>query len=131
MVCVDTSFLIALIRRKPEVERRLESYTQEDEEISTTPICACELFAGAYKSTRRDLEIKKVKGLLSRMRLLEFTIQACERFGKIRDQMEAAGTPRGDLDNKIASKALAHNQPIVTRDIDHFEKIPGLTVETW
>lgn len=131
MVCVDTSFLIALIRRKPEAERRLESYTQEEEEISTTPICACELFAGAYMSTGRDLEIKRVKGLLSRMRLLEFTIQACERFGKIRHEMEAAGTPIGDLDIMIASIALAHNQPIVTRDIGHFEKIPGLTVETW
>lgn len=58
MVCVDTGFLIALIRRSPEAERKLESYTQEEEEISTIPICACELFAGAYKSSRRDLEIQ-------------------------------------------------------------------------
>ena len=82
-------------------------------------------------SRRGDLEIKKVKGLLSRMRLLEFTIQACERFGEIRDEMEAAGTPIGDFDIMIASVALAHNQPIITRDTGHFEKIPGLTVETW
>jgi len=131
LVCVDTSFLIALIRRKPEAERRLESYTQEDEEISTTPICACELFAGAHKSTRTDSEMKKVKGLLSRMRLLEFTVQACERFGEIRHQMEAAGTPIGDLDIMIASIALAHNQTILTQDTSHFKKIPRLTVETW
>lgn len=65
------------------------------------------------------------------MRLFEFTIQACERFGKIRHAMEAAGTPTGDLDIMVASIALTHNQSIVTRDIGHFEKIPGLTVETW
>ena len=131
MVCVDTSFLIALIRREPEAERKLESYTQEEEDISTTPICACELFAGAHKSAKRDLEIKKVKGLLSRMQLLEFTMQACELFGKIRNEMETAGNPIGDSDIMIASMALAHDQAIITRDVDHFERIPGLSVETW
>jgi len=65
------------------------------------------------------------------MRLLEFTIRACERFGRIRDDTMAAGTPIGDLDIMIASIALAHNQPIVTKDIGHFEKTSGLTVEIW
>jgi len=56
------------------------------------------------------------------MRLLEFAIQACERFGRVREETEAAGTPIGDLDIMIASMALAHNQSIVTKDVDHFEK---------
>jgi tRNA(fMet)-specific endonuclease VapC len=45
--------------------------------------------------------------------------------------MEAAGIPIGDLDLMIASVALVHNQVLLTRDIGHFEKVPGLTVETW
>lgn len=130
MVCVDTSFLIALIRRDHDAERKLESFVLE-EEISTTPICACELYAGAFKSTKREAEVKKVRELLSRMELLDFSVQACERFGKIRQEMEAAGTPIGDLDLMIASVALAHNQAVLTLDTDHFGKVPGLIVETW
>ncbi len=131
MVCVDTSFLIALVRRDQDAERKLDSYTLAEERISTTPINACELFAGAYKSSKRDQEIKKVKELLSRMELLEFSAQACERFGKIRGQLEARGSLIGDFDIMIASIALAHSQSVLTRDVEHFEKIPGLTVESW
>jgi len=131
LVCVDTSFLIALIRRDRGAEMKLESQLLEEEEISTTPVCACELFAGAFRSVKRDEEVRKAKDMLSRMKLLDFSIRACERFGKIRKEMEAAGTPIGDLDLMIASVALVHNQALLTRDIGHFEKVPGLTVETW
>ncbi len=131
MVCVNTSFLIALLRRDPNAEAKLESFLQDGEIITTTPICACELFGGAYRSKKRDHEIKRVKEFLSRMELLEFSTQACERFGRVRSELESSGTPIGDFDIMIAAIALAHSQPVLTRDIEHFQKIPGLTVETW
>jgi len=131
LVCVDTSFLIALLRRDADAEAKLESYIQDGEMITTTPICACELFAGAYKSTKRNLEIKRVKEFLSRMDLLEFSAQACERFGRVRCELESRGTPVGDFDIMIAAIAMAHSQPVLTSDVEHFRKIPGLTVETW
>jgi len=31
----------------------------------------------------------------------------------------------------IAAIALAHNQAVLTNDVEHFQRIPGLTVETW
>jgi len=131
LVCVDTSFLISLIRREASAEKKLETYLVHDERIATTPICACELFAGAYRSSKRDSEIRKVRGLLSRMELLEFSMRACEGFGRIRQQLEAAGTPIGDLDIIIASIALAHGESLLSRDTQHFSKIPGLHIETW
>lgn len=131
LVCVDTSFLIALLRRDASAEAKLESFLQDGETIATTPICACELFAGAYRSKKRDFEIKRVKEFLSRMELLEFSTQACERFGRIRGELESKGTPVGDFDIMIAAIALAHNQPVLTRDVEHFQKISALTVETW
>lgn len=131
MVCVDTGFVIALLRRDADAERKLESYVQDEEFITTTRICVCELFAGAYRSKKRDLEIKRVKEFLSRMQLLEFSAQACERFGRLRSELESKGTPVGDFDVMIAAIALAHNQPVLTRDVGHFQKITGLAVETW
>lgn len=131
MVCLDTSFLIALIRRDPDAEAKLLSFAASEEGVCTTPITACELYAGAFKSRLRESEAKKVKELLLRMEMLDFSVQACERFGRIRSQLEDSGTPIGDFDIMIGSIALAHNQPILTRDVEHFEKIPGLIVDTW
>jgi tRNA(fMet)-specific endonuclease VapC len=131
LVCVDTSFLIALLRRNQDAEEKLESYLQDGEVISTTPICACELFAGAHKSKKRELEIKKVREFLSRMELLDFSIHTCERFGRLRGELESRGTIVGDFDIMIAAIALAHNQTVLTRDVEHFQRISGLVVETW
>ncbi len=65
------------------------------------------------------------------MELLEFSTQACERFGRVRNELESTGTPIGDFDIMIAALALAHNQAVLTNDVKHFQRIPGLTVETW
>lgn len=65
------------------------------------------------------------------MELLEFSAQACERFGRIRSELESEGTLVGDFDITIAAIALAHNQQVLTRDVEHFHKITGLVVESW
>lgn len=131
MACLDTSFLIALIRRELAAERKLESLIASEQTICTTPITACELYAGACRSSRSDMEIKKVREILARVELLEFSSQACERFGRIRSELEAAGSLIGDFDIMISSIAMTHDQSVVTRDVDHFEKVAGLTVQTW
>lgn len=65
------------------------------------------------------------------MELLDFSIHTCERFGRLRGELESRGTIVGDFDIMIAAIALAHNQTVLTRDVEHFQRISGLVVETW
>lgn len=131
MVCLDTSFIVALIRRDPKAEKKLEDYVASEAKLSTTPITACELFKGAYRSKRRDMEVRKIRGILTHLEILNFSIDACERYGKLVNDLQLIGTPIGDLDTMIASLALTYNEPILTLDRKHFEKVPALVVETW
>ena len=131
MVCVDTSFLVALIRRDLTAEKKLEDYEANGVEVSTAPITACELFKGAYRSERREVEIKKVKDILTRLELLNFSVEACERYGKLVNELRLAGIPIGDLDTMIASLAMVYGEPLLTSNRAHFERVPGLIVETW
>ncbi|MBO3769816.1 MAG: type II toxin-antitoxin system VapC family toxin [Candidatus Brockarchaeota archaeon] len=91
-------------------------------ELSTTPIVACELFKGAYRSKRKNLEVMKVREILSRLKVLDFSISACEKYGKLVNDLERMGAPISDLDAMIASLALTHNEPLVTADREYFEK---------
>lgn len=61
MVCLDTSFIIALLRHDQNAEKKLEEYLASRVKLSTTPITACELFKGAYRSKKREVEIKKLE----------------------------------------------------------------------
>ena len=50
MVCLETDFLIALIRKDKYALKKLRNLLAEGERITTTPINASELFKGAYLS---------------------------------------------------------------------------------
>ncbi|MBS7626332.1 type II toxin-antitoxin system VapC family toxin [Candidatus Bathyarchaeota archaeon] len=130
MVCLDTSFLIELIRRNPEAERKLKEYISAGAKISTTPITACELFKGAYRTGRGE-NIVKVRKILSLLEVLDFSIGACEMYGKIVNELSLKGSPIGDLDTMIASIALINGESLLTLNKEHFEKVHGLTVEPW
>ena len=41
------------------------------------------------------------------------------------------GVPIGDIDPIIAATALHHGLGIATRNVAHFSRIPGLTIEDW
>ena len=98
---------------------------------ATTPINAAELFKGAYMSRYMDENLKKVRGVLSRLDLLEFNITASDIYGQITSELERKGELVGEMDALIASIALAHNERILTKNVRHFGRIKGLEVEEW
>lgn len=131
MVCVDTDFLIDLLRLDQRARNKLDSLIREGMELSTTPINACELFRGAYVSKNPSQVVQNVKGLVERLRLLDFDAEVAETYGRIYSQMRAKGVDIGDMDTLIASIALAHNEVLLTKNRKHFEKVPGLVVDSW
>jgi predicted nucleic acid-binding protein len=131
MVCLDTSFIIALMRRDERAQAKLEEYTASETRLTTTPITACELFKGAYKSTKRERELQKVKMTLGFLEVLNFSVEASERYGRLMASEGLHGGPIGDLDAMIASIALTHGEDIVTSNRKHFERVEGLLVDSW
>lgn len=51
--------------------------------------------------------------------------------GRIRLQLEAAGTPIGLADLLIAATARRHGCTLVTHNTREFSRVPGLQVEDW
>jgi len=131
MVCLETDFLIALIRKDEKAIAKLRKLVENGEGLTTTPINAAELFKGAYKSKNVDKNLKIVRGILSRLTLLEFNLTASDIYGQISAEFEKKGEPIGEMDTLIASIALAHNERILTRNVKHYSRIKGLEVETW
>ena len=66
--------------------------------------------------------------LLADLPVLPFDVAAALRYGELRAAQERRGTAISDADLRIASIALAR---VVTGNVRHFERVPGLTVENW
>ncbi|HZD12117.1 MAG TPA: type II toxin-antitoxin system VapC family toxin [Candidatus Binatus sp.] len=131
MVCLDTTFLVDLLRRKSVAEKKLKELWDKGEPITTTPINAAELCEGAYAMTHREIETKRVKDILGLARLLDINLTACETYGSLSSNQASRGSKIGDLDTLIASIALTHGQALLTLNKKDFEKIPGLAIESY
>jgi tRNA(fMet)-specific endonuclease VapC len=46
-------------------------------------------------------------------------------------RLRQVGRPIGDHDPLIAATALRHGLPLATRNVAHFARVPGLTIDDW
>ena len=131
MTCLDTDFIVDLLRRSPDAEKKLENLNSDGDKLNTTPLNASELYKGAYSASRPLEEAKKVRRLLETLDILDFSVAASETFGKLSAELTRNGRYIGDFDLLIASIALTHGEPLLARNTKHFSKIPGLALETY
>ncbi|WP_310889368.1 type II toxin-antitoxin system VapC family toxin [Delftia sp. UME58] len=63
--------------------------------------------------------------------ILPWDARAANQHGQLRAYLRAQDSPIGDFDEMIAAHALALDAILVTDNVRHFERIPGLRIENW
>ena len=125
---LDTDISRYIIKKRPEsLLKNLEKYSQR---ICVSVITAAELVFGADRANRPALT-SLVRGFLERLSVLDWTSAAVDHYARARTALERSGTPIGSMDLLIAAHALSQNCAIVTNNIKHFTRVPGLKVEVW
>jgi tRNA(fMet)-specific endonuclease VapC len=129
--CFDTDVLSAVVRRDPPLSLIRRLATVPPEEQTTTAITLAELLYGAAKRgsdhlTRRVSEVVTLLTLI-----LPFDADAAEVYGPLRARLEREGMPLAEPDLRIASIALSRGLTLVTGNVRHFARVPGLAVENW
>lgn len=126
---LDTSILIDLLRVKPVAQAFINDH--ENDTILTSCICEAEVYEGIYREKAEDFLTKRLtfQKLLEKFTpIVPFDSRQAEAAGKIRADLAVRGSLIGDLDILIAAAAISQNATLVTKNIKHFEKIPGLQV---
>jgi len=127
---LDTNTCIRYINgRSPQIREHLKSVADIDIAIST--ITKGEMYAGSAKSQTPQQSRAAQDAFFIRFASLAFDEAAASEFGRIRADLEKAGTPIGPYDMQIAATALVHELIIVTHNTREFGRIAGLRVEDW
>jgi len=79
---------------------------------------------------RRDLEAR-FELVSSEIPRADWTDAVSRTFGRIKAALERRGTRVEDFDAAIAAHALALDATLVTANLGHMIRIPGLRVENW
>ena len=132
MFLFDTDILSQVVKPSPSPVLIARLAQVSPEEQFTSAITVGEMVYGACRSGRRDHFLHQLEERVwSNVRILSFDRAAAETYGKLRAKLERAGTPLGEPDLRIASIALTHKLTMVTGNVRHFTRVPGLKVESW
>ena len=135
LYALDTDML-TLYRRGHEVVMR-HALMHPPEDLAITVITVEEQLSGWYTLLRRvktSADLTRVYDRLvetvmffSSTHMLSFTQPAVAQYEQLRSMRLRIGT----MDLRIAAITLAHSATLVTRNVQDFQRIPGLVIEDW
>lgn len=127
---LDTNICIYAIKHKPEqVFIKLQQHDSKD--VCISAVTYAELVHGVEKSKAVEKNRLALTLLLANIEILDFNSSAADYYGKVRADLEKAGTPIGPLDMMIAGHAKSLGYTVVTNNIKEFKRVKGLKLENW
>jgi len=127
MICLETSFLIDVLKGKKEALEKLKEI--KEEKTFTTSICEYEVMVGAYLKSYSDENLKKAVSLLNAIPIFNFDTNSALKASQIFASLVKNGKEIESEDCMIAGISLSNDcNEIITRDIEHFKRIKELKV---
>lgn len=130
MYLLDTNACIHLLNNSsPPLIARMRTHSPDA--IFLSAIVKIELVYGAYRSARVAQNLRTLERFFDPFVSLPIDESCVDQAGRIRADLEQAGTPIGPFDLLIAATAVTHHLTLVTHNIREFERVNGLLFEDW
>jgi tRNA(fMet)-specific endonuclease VapC len=125
---LDTDSVSYALRGEGQVGNRIREH--KPSEISLSAITVAELRFGADRKGSRKLH-GLIDTFMAAVEVAPFDEHAAREFGRIGSILADRGTPIGELDVLIAAHAVTLRCTLVTNNVRHFVRVPGLAIENW
>jgi predicted nucleic acid-binding protein len=125
----DTDAISELLRPRP-----LPAYVEwlggiDRADQFTSAVVIGELFEGAFLSGKARHLANVERQVIPRLAVLPYGVNTARLFGELAAGLRAEGRTLADADLQMAATALEHGLALVTGNLRHFERIPGLAIE--
>ena len=124
---LDTCTCIDVLQVNERVLEKLVTVKMKNCKISEMTIA--ELYYGASKSGREQ-HFKDVDDIKSYFKVIPVS-SSLRTYGEVRAILEKQGSRLDDMDLLIGSTALHNGMTLVTHNMRHLTRIPGLEVQDW
>lgn len=127
---LDTSFIIDLMKNKPDALIKAHQLEKSSTAIRTTTISVFELWQGV-EDIHDDQKREQIETFLSSIGLLSLDLESAKIAGRIYSELERKGEMIEAEDCLIAGIAQYHHDTVLTRNLKHFERIKSIRTETY
>lgn len=132
----DTSFLIDLINGDEGALRKAEEVDAEALFKAISIVTMHEYLRGVYYLYMHDKELlksklKRAEAELARFEILPYTYEVAKLAAEIDATLALEGKSISLADVIIGATTLQYKLTLVTRNVEHFKRIPELNIETY
>jgi predicted nucleic acid-binding protein len=128
MRCLDSTFVVDLLRGDVGARKRAEAMGAASERACIPAPATAEVLVGAQY--RGGLYLRKALELLASLDVIPTDATVAARAGELGAELLRRGARLSALDLLIAATAEVHSSVLLTRD-SGFSAVPGLAVETY
>ena len=126
----DTDAISEVLRRKPARPYLRWIASVPRAEQFTSAVVIGELYKGAFRSPDRERHLENIdSGVLQAVTVLPYDVAVARVFGEIQVGLGRHGRGLADADLQIAATAIHHGLEVVTGNVRHFERIPGIRIQ--
>ena len=127
-VALDTSFLIDLQRERRSPRRRARGALAFLKAHAGTELLLPSVALGEYLEGFDEPMAPAAQALVGSIQVLDVTSEVARFYAAAARALRAAGHLIGTNDLWIACTAKAAGLPVVTRNVEHFRRVPDLEV---
>lgn len=128
MKCLESSFLVDLLRKDPEAIGKARQLEASGERLCIAAPSLAEILQGAHY--RGGVSLRETTEVLSGLEVLDINETAAAEAGRLGAELLRRGLGVPMVDLLIAAAARANQATLITRD-GAFSRIPDLAVETY
>lgn len=128
---LDTSFLIDVIRDDTNARQKVEEIEDAGVRQVIPAMAVQELYIGVGATEALQRERNRVEAILNSRPIVPTTAEIARKAGLIDGQLRKNGKQIDVGDATIGATGLVLEEPVVTGNPDHFQRIPSLAVETY
>jgi len=125
---LDTCICISMFRNEGHVREKLLNVGLENCYISEITIA--ELYFGLAKAENKKHKLEDIKRVQQMFKVIP-AYSSFKEYGEIRHSLEHTGLRVDQFDLLIGATAIHHQMTLVTSNLKHFERMPGIKIESW
>lgn len=124
---LDADWAIQVLAGRPEPATLLEQFIRTDG-VAMSWVTVGELYEGAFGSSDSGQELAIYRRFLRPITLLNLDDPTVERFADLRARLRREGRLIPDLDLILGATALQHDLTVLTFNVRHLLRIPGIKI---
>ncbi|MFB6220941.1 MAG: type II toxin-antitoxin system VapC family toxin [Halolamina sp.] len=125
----DTSFIIDVLHDDAHALQFLELVERDSRPQKLASVTVLELYEAVPQLAVPEERQQKILDVLDTRHTVPADETVMRKAGTISGELRASGEEIDREDCIIAATALLQDEPVVTRNTDHFERVDGLEVE--